>query len=111
MSILAPNRPRKTVSGVRNVAVSFANVVDSGELLTGTPTITGSPSGLTFANQAVNTAALTINGESVAIGNAVQFKVAGGTADTEYTILVQVSTDATPAQTFYDSLKLLVVAD
>lgn len=95
----------KAVSEVRNVAVSFANMLDDGELLTGTPTITCT--GLTFSNQAVNTAALTIDGVEVAIGQAVQFKVVGGTALTQYTIQVQCGTTSTPAQT----LRLLCLLD
>lgn len=107
----APERPVLVPGETRNFAVSFGDVVDSGELLTGTPTVAEeTTSDLTIANKAVNTAALTINGKSVAIGQAVQFKVSGqlatGTvrgdesiATGNYEIKITVSTDATPAQT------------
>jgi len=102
---------QKTVSEVRNVAVSFSGKLDSGELLTGTPTVTEvTTTDLTFASEAVNTAALTVNGESTPIGEAVQFSVTGGSVGT-YEIKIAVGTDATPAQTLYGTIKLKVVAD
>lgn len=109
---IALQTQQKTASEVRNVAVSFAGKLDSGELLTGTPTVTEvTTTDLTFASQAVNTAALTINGVSTAIGRAAQFKVTGGTAGTTYEITVSCGTDATPAQTLYGTIKLKVVED
>lgn len=99
----------KHPSEVRNCAVSFENVLDSGELLTGTPTVSATPSGLTFASIKVNTVALTINGATVAIGKAVQFKVTGGSSDVKYQIEASCGTDATPAQTLYAELPLLVI--
>jgi hypothetical protein len=99
----------KHPSEVRNCAVSFVNVLDSGELLTGTPTVSATPTGLTFASIKVNTVALTINGATVAVGQAVQFKVTGGTSGVKYQIEVSCGTDATPAQTLYAELDLLVL--
>lgn len=108
----AIERHVKTASEVRNVAVSFVDELDSGELLTGTPTVAEvTTSDLSLTNKAVNTAALTISGKAVAIGQAVQFKVSGGTAGTTYTIKVTVSTDATPAQTLICALVIEVLAD
>lgn len=97
----APQKPTIAVGEIRNVAVSFADVLDSGELLTGTPTVVEvTTTDLTLSSKAVNTAALTINGESVAIGKAVQFRVSGQlVANSPYTIKITVSTDASPAQT------------
>ena len=89
-----------TANEVRNGVVSFIGILDSGELLTGTPTASASPSGLTFANVAVNTTTRTLDdGTSVLTGQGVQFKVSGGTAGTKYQITVQATTDSTPAQT------------
>lgn len=111
----APQIQTKKVSEVRNVAVSFSGKLDDGELLTGTPVVTDanspSPAELTFSNEAVNTSAKTINGISVPIGEAVQFKVAGGTAGKTYNINIVVTTDATPAQTLYGKVRLRVLAD
>lgn len=111
----APQRQSKTVSEVRNAVVSFSGKLDSGELLTGTPTVTevnaSSPQALTIANIAINTTELTINDISTAIGEAVQFSVSGGIAGTVYTIKIVCSTDATPAQTLYGTITLRVRAD
>ncbi len=99
----------KTASEVRVAAVSFQGKLDSGELLTGTPTVVEvTTTDLTLANKAVNTAALTIDGVSNAIGEAVQFSIAGGTAGTAYTINIQVGTDSTPAQTLEVNVTLEV---
>lgn len=95
----APQAHSKSSTEVRNIAVSFAGKLDSGELLTGVPTVTVSPSGPTLANKLVTTTAKTINGASVAAGAAVTFNVTGGTAGVKYTITITVGTDATPAQT------------
>jgi len=109
----APQVQCKTESDVRNVAVSFAELLDTGELLTGTPTIVEvTTSDLTLGSKVVNTAALTILGESVAIGQAVQFSVSGGDASTKrYTIKITATTDSSPAQTLVRNVELDVIAD
>ena len=101
----------KTVTEVRNVAVSFVGKLDSGELLTGSPTVTVVGGGLTVASEQVNTVALTIDGVSVGIGQAVQFSVSGGTAGTTYTVRIECGTDASPAQTLIVNICLAVVVD
>lgn len=98
----------KTVSETRNVAVSFAGVLDDGELLTGTPTV--SATGVTVSGAAVTSAAMTILGESVPAGEAVKFAVTGGTAG-RYVIAVTCATNSTPAQSLRGSVTLDVVAD
>ena len=107
-----PEILEKKVSEDRNVAISFADLLDVGELLTGTPTIVEvPPADLTLSSKVVSTAQLTINGKKVPIGEAVQFKVVGGVADTNYKIRVTVGTDATPAQTLIITIRLRVKAD
>lgn len=110
---IAPQRPFKSVSGTRNVAVSFSDMLDVSELLSGTPTVTEvTTSDLTLGNKLVNTGALTINNVSVPIGEAVQFNVVGGTvANSPYRITISVDTDATPAQTLIGTVVLIVIAD
>ena len=92
------------------VAVNYTDHLDSGELLTGTPTVAEqTTSDLTLANKAVNTATYleAVSGDTVAIGAAVQFSALGGTAaNSPYTIRVTVTTDATPARTFVRDLLL-----
>ena len=100
------------VSEIRNVAVSFIGRLDSGELLTGTPTVVEVTStDLTISDVAVNTAQITVLGKTVATGQAVQFKVLGGAANTNYSIRITTVTDATPAQTFIIKIRIRVKAD
>lgn len=82
----------KSPNETRLAAVSFSGCLDSGETLTGTPTITAT--GLTLASKQVSGGALTIDGVSVPAGEAVTFTIAGGTAGTKYTITIVVSTTA-----------------
>ncbi len=104
----APQVYTKHPSEVRNCAVSLANVLDSGETLTGTPTVSATPSGLTFSNAQVSVGTLTINGVSVAAGKAVQFRVSGGTSGVRYNVEVTCGTTSSPAQTLVVELDLLV---
>src|SRR4051812_28428419 len=91
--------PTKHPSETRTAGVSFVNVLESGESLTGTPTVTATPSGLTISNIQTNAVAVTINGASVAVGKAVLFSVAGGNNGKKYQLEVQCSTNGTLAQT------------
>ncbi len=102
----APQRPSASVGSTRNVAVSLSGKLDASELLTGTPTIVeDTTSDLTISNKTVSTAALEINDITVPIGEAVQCNVLGFDVDNfPYTLNITVSTDATPAQTFVDSV-------
>ena len=83
-------------------AIDYKDILDSGELLTGTPTVVEvTTTDLTLSNKVVNTVALTIDGRTCAIGKAVQFKVSGQlAAQGLYRVRVTVSTDATVARTF-----------
>ncbi len=108
----ALERQTKTVSEVRNVAVSFVGKLDVGELLTGVPTVAEQDTtDLTIANQSVSTVELTINDKKVPIGRAVQFNVAVGLAGVKYEILVTVATTASPAQILVLKLILNVAGD
>jgi len=108
----APQIHTKTVSEERNIAFAFDDVVDSGELLTGTPTIVEvTTTDLTITNKVVSTAELTIDGIATPTGEAVQCHITGGTADTTYEILITVSTDSTPAQELNGKFVLKVIAD
>lgn len=97
-----PETHEKAADEVRNVSVDFRGKLDGGELLTGTPTVTVTafPSGDAgddepeFDNEVVSSDELTINGETVAAGEAVQFTVEGGVAGSRYWMVVQVDTDA-----------------
>lgn len=94
--------PKKEISqgDVEVVAVDFGPWLDSGESLTGTPTVAevGS-SDLTLDNAAVSTGSLVINNKTVAAGNAIQFRVQGQQEGTTYTVKITASTDGTIART------------
>lgn len=102
----------KTATEERTIAVDFSDKLETSpdETLTGTPTVTATPSGLTFSSIAVNTVARTVCGTTAAIGKAVQCKVTGGTAGVMYTITVTVpSTTGTPSQILQDANNRLLV--
>ncbi len=108
----APQRRTKTVGETRNVAVSFVGVLDSGELLTGTPAVVEVTSAdLTLTNKAVNGSSLVVNGETCLAGQVVTFTVAGGVADTDYQIRITATTNASNAQTLQATVRLRVKAN
>ena len=76
-------------------AVDFTNILASGETLSGTPTVTVSPTGPTIGAPTVNTGVLTDDeGNTVAIGKAVQVRVSAGTDGIDYTLTVSCATTA-----------------
>ena len=109
MSVKANERPCKKAAATVNAGVDFRGQLSSGELLTGTPTVTVSPSGPTISNVQRNSTAQTINDESVPVDQAVLFTIAGGTAGVEYTFTATCSTDSTPSQTLVGDTVLYVV--
>lgn len=94
------------VGETRNAAVSFDSWLGEDELLTGTPTVTASPSGLTISNAQVNTGTVVVNGLEVPIGHGVIFTVTGGSSCTYYIITVTVSTTSSPSQTVIAKVRL-----
>jgi len=106
----APQQPVAAVGETNNFAVSFAGVLDDGELLTGTPSVAEvTTSDLSISSPTLNTIALAIDNESVAISEAVQFRVSGQqTSGSPYTLKITVTTDSTPAQTKVKWIKFRV---
>ena len=96
----APERPIAAPGETNNFAVDYSNVLDSGELLTGTPVFTEqTTSDLTIVSPSVSTASLVINGRTVSVGKAAQCNVSGQlVANSPYRIKIEVSTDSSPAQ-------------
>jgi len=92
MAAVAPSIHSMTTDDVRNVSVDMSALLDAGELLTGTPAIQCSAD-LTIANPQINSAAVDINGSSVAAGAAVQF-TAQSAVPGRYRIEVLCDTDA-----------------
>ena len=81
-------------------------MLEASETLTGTPTVTVSPTGPTLGSKIVNVAAIDVNGDTVAIGEAVQFTVTGGTAGVRYTITASCGTSS--SQTLVGTAILVV---
>ena len=105
-----PQRPSFSAGDSEVVSIDYQDLLDAGELLTGTPTVVEpTTTGLTLGNKAVNTTELRILGRNVAVGEAVQFTVSGQTANTLYRIRVTVSTDATTPRTFVRDVLLKCV--
>ena len=97
----ASERPVAVAGETLLCSVSLAGILDSGELLASVTSVTEQTStDLTISNTSVNSAALTINNQTVIIGNAIQFKMIGQLLATgSYTLKIIVVTDSTPAQT------------
>lgn len=110
MPTTAGQLPTASAGATRLVAVDYTDDLDSGELLTGTPTIAEvTTTDLTITNKVVSTGALTIDGRAVVAGAAVQCLVTGQQAGTTYRIRITVGTDSTPAQTFVDDILMKCV--
>lgn len=105
----APQIHTKHPDAAQNAAVSFDALLESAEELTGSPTITSSPSGLTIDNGKVNTGTITVDAVSVAAGRAIQFRVSGGTSGASYEIKISCATTSNPAQTLVVECTLRVL--
>lgn len=76
--------------------VNFTPLLLAGELLTGAPTVTPDQTvgNLTLASIAINTATFTDDdGNTVAISQGVQVRVAGGLSPTDYALTVTCGTN------------------
>jgi len=111
----APQRYEVKKGSIRMVAVDLTGYLDSGELVAGITSVTGSPAGLTIGNKSVNTSALEILGNAVAVGEACQFSVdtsavtfASGATSKEFLISIWFTTDSDPVQTNYAEVYLKV---
>lgn len=88
------------------VSVNYSDILSSGELLTGTPTVSEvSTTNLSLGNKLVSTATYveSFSGETVAIGKAVQFTISTSTLGV-YQVRVSVDTDSTPTRTIVRDL-------
>ena len=110
MPITLPQRPAISVGDTEVVSVNYTDHLDAGESLTGTPTVVEvTTTDLTLGSKVVSTSTYVEadSGDTVAVGAAVQFTVAGGlVANSPYTIRITVGTDATPARTFVRDIQL-----
>lgn len=90
----------------RNHAIDFSPKLETAELLTGTPTVTISPSGPTLSNKQVNGSTVTINGNTCIAGKAVLFTASGLTLGENYTITATCESNSTPVETLEGTLDL-----
>lgn len=90
----APQIGSITADETRKLSVSFANRLESGETLTGTPTVTVSPTGPTLGSPSINASSLTINGRTNTAGQAIQFTITDCTSGQTYQLTVTASTTA-----------------
>lgn len=104
---MLPELRTKRAAEVRTISVDLSDMLDEGETLTGSPTITSTPSGLTIDNEQISDSALTINDREVSAGLVVQFTASGGTARQTYSIILQ--SDTSGSQTIEVELRLRVV--
>jgi hypothetical protein len=111
---MAPNTsdqiPTFAVGDVETPQFNFTEQLRSGELLASVTDITEeSSTDLTISNKAVSTAELTILGQTVIIGQALQCKVLGQLLATgSYSLLAVVVTDSSPARTMKRRFKFKV---
>lgn len=110
MPVEAIERAVVSLLEIRNVSVSFSGKLDTGETLTGTPTVTEhSTNHLTLSSPNVTEDPVSINGRTVPAGEAVQFVVdaSGATEGETYTVDVVCSTSA--SQTISGSVVMKAV--
>lgn len=79
------------------IAVDFTSLLASSETLSGTPTITVDPVGLTAGSPAVLATAYQplANGDAIAIGKGISCQLSGGTSGSRYTLTVTCGTTVT----------------
>ena len=86
MADIAKEIESKDAAETRSGDVSFTGLLEASEVLTGTPTCSSDPAGLTFSSVAYNSSSMVIAGETVTANRGLSFLVSGGTAGTLYTI-------------------------
>lgn len=94
MSAIQCQTPKlKHPSESRVYGVDFTRLLTAGETLTGTPTVTVSPSGVTATSPAVNSSTFEDDDEvTIAVGKGVQVRLAGGSDSVDYLVTVTVGT-------------------
>lgn len=103
-----PKVRRKAPTAVRNIAVNFTDWLDQGEVITGTPTVSVSPSGVTLSAASVNTGRRVVDNRACQPGTVVTFTASSGSAGTTYTITVTASTSG--SQTLVGYVTLIVAS-
>ena len=109
--VTAPQIRCKHPDATKTLVVSFDKVIDTGVLLTGTPTVDEEETtDLIISNIAINSVTVTVLKKPVAAGRAVLFSCAGGVDGVTYSIKITVSTDGSPTEIPVGLIKLLVTS-
>jgi hypothetical protein len=110
MTIKALQVQYKGTDEVLNARLDMQGKLESGETLTGTPTVTiiGGSTLIVISSISVSTGALTVNGSTCSAGQVIQFVVTGGVANTRYVLKALASTTA--GQTIGEKCPLIVEA-
>lgn len=83
----------KHPSESRVYGVDFTRLLAVGETLTGSPTVTVAPSGVTASGSVVNSSTfLDDDGVTIAVGKGVQVRLAGGSDGSDYVVTISVGT-------------------
>ena len=111
MANVAAQRPCVIVDEKLNFAIDMRPLLRSGELLTGTPDIIEEGgTDLTFSSESRNVVVEEILLEDVPVDQAVLFHAVGFVAAKVYSLLITVTTNATPTPTRKGRIKFPVVA-
>lgn len=92
---------KKDPSERLDYTIDFGGVLESDEEITGTPTWSRAPTGITIGTSSY---APTVSAD----GKRVTVWLESGSAGAEYTITVEIVTDNSPARTFQRSFKVQV---
>ncbi len=95
MSITAPQIQTKHPDEDVAVTCNFQHLLDTGETLVGTPTVTEeTSSGITVGASVVTPTDMSINNSTVSAGLAAQVRISGGTAGAWCTLKISVVTSS-----------------
>ena len=94
MTIRADQTPHVSVSEVRNFAVSWKDLLETGETVSSSCFTEVSTSDLTLGTSTVNSSAHVIGSATCSSGQATLVTASGWSADTKYTLLAKAITSA-----------------
>jgi hypothetical protein len=111
--VIAATLPILSIGDASDCVVSFDEILSDGEVLIAPVSVVdaGSDSDLSITNVAVNSTAMSVEGNTVAIGKALCFCFSGQSIEgTPYTLRLTVTTNATPGQTIERAVRFSVKA-
>ena len=92
MSVKFRQKQRKAAADALTAVFDFTDLLESGETISGTPTVVASSTNVTTGSVAVTTAAISdVLGRTVAVGKGIVAKISAGVAGVDYTLTVTVA--------------------